>query len=98
MFFVICSCSDFLLVHLQGCDTGFGNMLAKQADKAGYTVFAGCLTDAGMKELSAQCSERVIPVKLDISKEADIAAAAKVVASRTDRLHAVVNNAGMLAL
>jgi len=83
-------------VLVTGCDTGFGNMLAKQLDKAGYNVFAGCLTEAGLKELGSQCSDRLIAIRLDITKEDDIAAAVKVVAAQTDRLHAIVNNAGIV--
>ena len=55
-------------VFITGCDTGFGNMLAKRLEALGCHVFAGCLTEAGETELSKSCSSRMQPVSLDVSK------------------------------
>ncbi|KFM81942.1 11-cis retinol dehydrogenase, partial [Stegodyphus mimosarum] len=41
-------------IFITGCDSGFGNMLAKRMDGLGYRVFAGCLfpNGEGAKDLA----------------------------------------------
>jgi len=48
------------LTYLSGCDSGFGQALAKELDNIGADVFAGCLctNSDGAKELLSSCSER----------------------------------------
>ena len=43
-----------------GCDSGFGQALAKKLDAGGMRVFAGCLdkNGPGAMELAKCCSER----------------------------------------
>jgi len=82
-------------VLITGCDTGFGNMLCKRLDAAGFNVVACCLTEQGIRDVTQMSSDRVVCVQVDITKEADVRKAAEVVRSRTDQLHAVVNNAGI---
>jgi len=62
----------------QGCDTGFGHMLAVQLVARGYRVFAGCLTPEGIEALQAetQNSDKLTAFKLDVTKKEDIAASA----------------------
>jgi len=84
-------------VLISGCDTGFGESLAKQLDKLGMRVFAGCLTKEGAQALSGQLSSRSCVIPLDITNEKRIAEA---LATVTDRLgsrglYALVNNAGI---
>lgn len=64
-------------VLVTGCDTGFGNLLARKLDKAGFKVFACCLMpqEAGAKQLKAECSSMLKIVKLDVTKDADIESA-----------------------
>ncbi|KAJ7317937.1 hypothetical protein JRQ81_004099 [Phrynocephalus forsythii] len=38
-------------VFITGCDSGFGNLLAKRLDKKGFRVLAGCLTQKGADNL-----------------------------------------------
>ena len=59
-------------VFITGCDTGFGNLLAKKLDKMGLHVFAGCLTELGAKDLKQTCSDRLATVELDVTSEASI--------------------------
>lgn len=88
-------------VYITGCDTGFGKDLTFALVAKGYTVFPGCLTEAGMKQY--EDIPRIIPVKVDVTNEEDsINAAASVLnwikdpSAKTHRyLHAVVNNAGI---
>ena len=59
-------------VLITGCDTGFGNLLAKHLDKMGFHVFACCLTESAQKELRRQCSSNVIPLELDVTKQESV--------------------------
>jgi hypothetical protein len=36
------------IILITGCDTGFGNLLAKKCNLHGYQVVAACLTDDGI--------------------------------------------------
>ncbi|KAK7494993.1 hypothetical protein BaRGS_00013872 [Batillaria attramentaria] len=86
-------------VLITGCDTGFGNLLAKRLDGLGFKVFAACLTSAGAEKLQAACSERVTTLQLDVADEDSIAAAREFVGNRLPEgtgLWGVVNNAGIL--
>lgn len=69
-------------VLITGCDTGFGHLSAKQLDKLGCNVFAGCLTEKGEDELRKVCSNRLQTVKLDVSKPESIRQAYQVVKSK----------------
>ena len=57
----------YLLVT--GCDTGFGKLLAKRLDKLGFNVFACSLTEHAQAEFRIQCSSKVIPIGLDVSRK-----------------------------
>ena len=52
---------------MTGCDTGFGNILAKRLDALGCHVFAGCLTEAGGAELQKACSSKLKVIPLNVS-------------------------------
>lgn len=46
-----------LCVYITGCDKGFGRLLSYElAKKKGYYVFAGCLTEDGMKQYESTYS------------------------------------------
>lgn len=81
-------------VLVTGCDRGFGHDLVLALAEKGWKVYAGCLTDAGIKSLSDKFPT-LIPVKLDVTKNDEI----KAVLDKVDRenpqgLYALVNNAG----
>ncbi|XP_021358919.1 17-beta-hydroxysteroid dehydrogenase type 6-like, partial [Mizuhopecten yessoensis] len=59
-------------VFITGCDTGFGNMLAKRLDSLGINVFAGCLTSRGQHDLDKATSERLVTIALDVTNEDSI--------------------------
>lgn len=63
-------------VYITGCDTGFGNLLAKHLDKEGFCVIAGCYTEKGEVELKKACSARLSTVQLDVSDNNSIKRAA----------------------
>ncbi|NXN62648.1 RDH16 dehydrogenase, partial [Rynchops niger] len=85
-------------VLITGCDSGFGNLLARQLEARGLRVLAACLTDAGAARLRAAASPRLQTVLLDVTSSRSIAAAAAWVREQVgDRgLWGLVNNAGIV--
>lgn len=84
-------------VFIMGCDSGFGNLLARQLDLRGLRVLAACLTEKGAEQLRGKTSDRLETVILDVTSTESIAAATQWVKERTgDRgLWGLVNNAGI---
>ncbi|XP_041367539.1 short-chain dehydrogenase/reductase family 9C member 7-like [Gigantopelta aegis] len=85
-------------VFITGCDSGFGNLLAKRLDSMGFNVFAGCLTDEGAESLRKEVSPRLVTVDIDVTSEKKIHDAFVFVRDTLpDKtgLWAVVNNAGI---
>ncbi|XP_003476010.1 17-beta-hydroxysteroid dehydrogenase type 6-like [Cavia porcellus] len=86
-------------VFITGCDSGFGNLLARQLDMRGLRVLAACLTEEGAEKLRKRASERLETVILDVTQTESIAAATEWVKERVgDRgLWGLVNNAGIFS-
>ncbi|XP_036886171.1 retinol dehydrogenase 16 isoform X3 [Sturnira hondurensis] len=84
-------------VFITGCDSGFGNLLARQLDLRGLRVLAACLTEKGAEQLRSQASDRLATVILDITKTESIAAATQWVKEHVGArgLWGLVNNAGI---
>ena len=84
-------------ILITGCDTGFGNQLAKRCDKLGFYVFAGCLNpdENGAQELKDFCSEKLKILRLDVTKYEDVVNAINQIKSSDLQLWVVVNNAGI---
>ena len=85
-------------IIVSGCDSGFGESVARQCAAAGFTVFAGCLTAGGARALGGV--DGVEALQLDVTSAGDVAAlAARVRAWRAGApgraVHALVNNAGV---
>ena len=72
-------------ILITGCDTGFGHAAAKRLDSMGCHVFAGCLTENGERELKKSCSDRLMPISLDVTKPESIKNAFKVIKNRLDK-------------
>ncbi|KAG8452404.1 hypothetical protein GDO86_004271 [Hymenochirus boettgeri] len=53
-------------MSLYGCDTGFGNLLAKRLSRKGFHVLAGCLTQAGTENLQKDCPVNLKSILLDL--------------------------------
>uniref|UniRef100_A0A452GRR3 Retinol dehydrogenase 1 n=1 Tax=Gopherus agassizii TaxID=38772 RepID=A0A452GRR3_9SAUR len=83
-------------VFITGCDSGFGNLLAKQLDQRGFHVIAACLTEKGSRELLACTSLSLKTVILNLTDSSSIANAVEFVKQETDGegLFGLVNNAG----
>ncbi|XP_065579813.1 D-beta-hydroxybutyrate dehydrogenase, mitochondrial-like isoform X4 [Artemia franciscana] len=91
-------------IFVTGCDTGFGNALAKHLHSLGYVVFAGCFTKdsrgKGAVELEkeGEKTQRLFTVQLDVSSQESVTKAAKEVEQRLPKnckgVWGIVNNAG----
>ncbi|XP_027295905.1 retinol dehydrogenase 7, partial [Cricetulus griseus] len=84
-------------VFITGCDSGFGNLLARQLDRRGMRVLAACLTEKGAEELRSKTSDRLETVILDVTKTESIVAATQWVKEHVGNrgLWGLVNNAGI---
>ena len=69
-------------VFITGCDSGFGNHLAKRLDRLGFNVFAGCLSEHGATELRKVLSSKSLTVELDITKQDDVYKTVEFIKSR----------------
>ncbi|XP_049948149.1 short-chain dehydrogenase/reductase family 9C member 7-like [Schistocerca serialis cubense] len=84
--------------HL-GCDSGFGEALARRLDSLGVPVVAGCLfpEGPGAQRLVQHCSSRLRVLPLDVTSEQQVRDAVSSIRDSLDgrELWALVNNAGM---
>jgi NAD(P)-dependent dehydrogenase (short-subunit alcohol dehydrogenase family) len=84
-------------VVVTGASTGIGEACALYLDKLGYHVFAGVRRDEDGERLSSAASDRLKPIKLDVTDHEQIEAAAETVAKDADGMLAgLVNNAGVV--
>ncbi|XP_034956676.2 retinol dehydrogenase 7-like [Zootoca vivipara] len=83
-------------VFITGCDSGFGNLLARQLDARGLRVLAACLTQKGAEQLGKATSERLKTTILDVTSTESVAAATEWVKGCIGNkgLWGLVNNAG----
>ncbi|CAN0536874.1 unnamed protein product, partial [Laminaria digitata] len=86
------------VVVVSGCDHGgIGNATAKTLSLLGYTVIAGCLTDEGARRLQEEATG-IRAEKCDITKTEDVARLVSIVErDYNGKLHALVNNAGIVS-
>lgn len=91
-------------VFITGCDSGFGHELAKQLSSYGFTIYAGCLFPSGKGAIELKKhSKGIHVVKLDVTNQDDVDKARAAVDQLIEKdgskieLHAIVNNAGILA-
>uniref|UniRef100_A0A670KJ59 17-beta-hydroxysteroid dehydrogenase type 6-like n=1 Tax=Podarcis muralis TaxID=64176 RepID=A0A670KJ59_PODMU len=84
-------------VFITGCDSGFGNQLARQLDAEGLRVLAACFTQKGAEELERLTSDRLKTTLLDVTSTESIVAATEWAKGcvRDKGLWGFVNNAGM---
>lgn len=85
-------------VVITGASTGIGHACALELDKRGFRVFAGVRRTEDAEALRKEGSDRLVPVMLDVTDEASLAAAAREVdAALGERgLQGLVNNAGIV--
>ncbi len=82
---------------ISGASTGIGRACALELDRRGFHVFAGVRSDEAAEGLRAAASDRLTPVRLDVTVTAEIAAAAVQIAAAAGEsgLAGLVNNAGI---
>jgi NAD(P)-dependent dehydrogenase (short-subunit alcohol dehydrogenase family) len=86
---------DGKYVLISGCDTGFGNGLAIELDKQGFNVLAGVYNLDNKDSLTKILSSRATVFQLDVTRQEDIDVAYEMIRTKTQVLHALVNNAGI---
>lgn len=64
-------------VFITGCDSGFGNLLARQLVDRGMKVLAACLTEEGAQKLLQDTSYQLQIFLLDVTKSESVKAAAQ---------------------
>ena len=62
-------------VFITGCDSGFGNLLARQLVNRGMRVLAACFTEEGAQKLQRDTSYRLQTTLLDVTRTESIQAA-----------------------
>jgi NAD(P)-dependent dehydrogenase (short-subunit alcohol dehydrogenase family) len=83
-------------VLVTGASTGIGRATVERLDAAGWRVFAGVRKQEDAEALSQAGSDRVLPLILDVTDSAQIAAAAKRIEEEGGgQLEGLVNNAGI---
>ncbi|KAM4701134.1 retinol dehydrogenase 7-like isoform 2-T2 [Discoglossus pictus] len=84
-------------VLITGCDSGFGNLAAKQLDRRGLRVLAACMTEKGAEDLKKETSSRLQTVILDVTDSQSVRSAAKWVTNVVGHagLWGLINNAGL---
>ena len=84
--------SDDKFVLLTGAFGGMGKAVQKMLSNAGYKVFA---CDLVVEEGG---DENIIPIKLDVTSDEDIAKAKEKICKHTEKLFAIVNLAGIFKM
>ncbi|GFT61038.1 estradiol 17-beta-dehydrogenase 2 [Nephila pilipes] len=81
-------------VLITGCDTGFGNSLAKRLDSKGFHVFASCLNPngPGAEDLRKSCSDRLKVLELDVTEDESVKQAVHFVKYNLESSGTNINN------
>ena len=82
-------------IVITGAAGGLGSSTVRRLAESGWRVFAA---DLDSPALHALASDRVVPIAVDVTDEASVAAMAKRVSAETSGLDAVVNFAGVLGV
>lgn len=84
-------------IVITGASTGIGAVSALRLDALGFRVFAGVRKDADGEALKARASERLRPIRIDVTQPGQIAAAAAQATEAVGEqgLAGLVNNAGI---
>jgi NAD(P)-dependent dehydrogenase (short-subunit alcohol dehydrogenase family) len=81
-------------VLVTGASRGLGRDMAQALAADGFTVFAGVRSHADFARMAAT-SPGIVPLQLDVTDDEQVSEAVRAVSARTDKLDALVNNAGI---
>jgi NAD(P)-dependent dehydrogenase (short-subunit alcohol dehydrogenase family) len=82
-------------VLITGASTGIGEACALRLDRLGHRVYAGVRSEERGAGLRQRGSDRIVPVLLDVTDQAQIDTVARQIADDGGDLDGVVNNAGI---
>jgi len=83
-------------ILVTGTSTGIGRSVALDLAASGWRVFAGVRKSADADELQAEADGELLPLQLDVAKEASVDKAIAELSEKTGgKLHGLVNNAGV---
>jgi NAD(P)-dependent dehydrogenase (short-subunit alcohol dehydrogenase family) len=80
---------------ISGANKGIGFETARQLGRMGYIVYVAMKGEIAARQMRAEGTDARV-VKLDVTRQADIDAAAKKIAAECGVLDALVNNAGVM--
>ena len=85
------------IIVITGASTGIGRACAMHFDQLGFSVFAGVRRDADGAALRSAASERLTPLRIDVTDGATIAAAREQIEAAASGVgvRGLVNNAGI---
>jgi len=81
-------------VLVTGASSGLGKETALTLAQEGYKVFAGVRKQEDKEAIEA-CNENITAIFLDVTSEESVNCAFEQIMQKTDRLYALVNNAGI---
>lgn len=88
------------VVLITGCDSGFGNALARRLNSLGFTVVAGCLDKSsdGAELLKSEAQSRMHILQLDVTEDKSVHSIVGYIRDQFPGkgLWALVNNAGIM--
>jgi NAD(P)-dependent dehydrogenase (short-subunit alcohol dehydrogenase family) len=89
--------SEERTVFISGANRGIGLGMALLMARKGYTVFAGYREKARSERLFQESRQeaRIVPVKVDVTREDEVKALAETIAARSGHLDILVNSAGI---
>lgn len=83
-------------ILVTGASSGIGLKVTEMLAANGYVVYAGARKEADLKRLEAM--DNVESIRLDVTKQDEIAAAVKTVEAKGRGLYGLINNAGIVIL
>jgi NAD(P)-dependent dehydrogenase (short-subunit alcohol dehydrogenase family) len=79
---------------ITGCSTGFGREIARAALQAGHSVVVTARRPEAVADIAAEFGDRALPLALDVTDAAQIAAAVSAADAAFGGIDVLVNNAG----
>jgi len=80
---------------ITGCSTGIGRAAAHAVAAAGHTVVATARRPETLDDLVASHPDRIVPLALDVTDDASVAAAVDAALAAVGHIDVLVNNAGI---